>query len=525
MDKAIIEKVRSLVIPWMATVLILALAGSAGAKVFCAATSGEIQTALTTAQSNGEDDEIHIVQGVYEGNFTYAPEESNKLTVKGGYSGQDCGARTADPSNTTLDGGSAGTVLDVNPDWRQADLECDGVTFKKGTAMRGGGLLYDGEGDVVLTNNIFDGNHAARFGGGIRISSGGAITLSNNTIRNNTSEYYAAGADLSGSALSMDNNIINANASQGAAGGVWANEFGAISIINNVVYDNSASWYRGAILITESESTSVVNNTITGNQSEGSGAGLTIYLENDDDSAILFNNIIQGNHGAPEANDLDIRNDNDGNGIASPVTLLYNNLDQSAAGLNITEEFAIHSSNLDNRDPSFTDPAAGDYHLTAGSPCMDAGSSAGAPSADIEGVSRPRRWGHDMGAYEYVGLPVADIKANGSDGAVGASAGEAVSITLSLDAGNLLGQEADWWIVEATPDGSLKYLDPIAISLVPAVTPTLQSPLFSFPPAVLNLTDLAPGVHTFYFAIDQSMDGVITFESLFGDMVTVTMDY
>ncbi len=520
-----IEKIRRLVIPCMATVCILAHAGLAGAELFCVTTSEQIQTALTTAQSNGEDDQIHIVQGVYEGNFTFAPEEAYELTVKGGYSGQDCGARTADPANTTLDGDSAGTVLAVNPDWLKADFECDGVTFKNGSAMQGGGLLFTGDGDVALTNSIFTGNSAGRFGGGIYISSGGEVALSNNIINDNTSEYYAAGANLSGSVLTMNSNIINDNASQGAAGGAWLTEFDAISITNNVVHHNSASWYRGGLLITDSKSIGVINNTITRNQSEGSGAGLTIYLENDADSAVLYNNIILGNHGAPEANDLDIRNDNDGNGIASPVTLLYNNLDQSAAGLNITEVFAIHPSNLNNQDPSFADPAAGDYHLTAGSPCLDAGSSAGAPTADIEGVSRPRRWGHDMGAYEYVGLPVADIKANGSDEAVGASAGEAVSITLSLDAGALLGLDADWWIAESTPDGSPRFLDPIPVALAPAVTPALQSPLFSFPPtAVLNFTDLAPGVHTFYFAIDLSMDGAVTIESLFGDIVTVTIE-
>ncbi len=524
MDKAIVKKVRSLVVSWMALAFLFAHAGSAGAELFCVTTSDEIQTALTTAQSNLEDDEIHIVQGVYEGNFTFAPEENYDLTVQGGYSGADCGARTRDPSNTTLDGDSAGTVLAVDVDWHTGDFDCDGVTFKNGSAIQGGGLEVGGDGDVSLTNNIFDGNHAARFGGGLRVYSGGAVALSNNIIRNNTSDYYAAGADLSGNALTISGNIINDNASQGAAGGVWMSESDAITITNNVVYNNSASWYRGGLLITDSKSVSVVNNTITGNRAEGRGAGLTIYLENDADSAVLYNNIIQGNSGAPEANDLDIKNDNDGNGIASPVTLLFNNLDQSVAGLSLTVDFPIHASNQNNLDPSFADSAAGDYHLTAGSPCIDAGSSAGAPASDIEGVARPRRLGHDMGAYEYVGLPVADIKANGSDAAVGVSPGEAVSISLSLAAGNLLGLPADWWIVEATPGGSLNFLDPTSISLAPGLTPVLQTPLFSFSSAVLNLTDLSPGVHTFYFVIDQTMDGAVTSDSLFGDMVTVTVE-
>ena len=47
----------------------------------------------------------------------------------------------------------------------------------------------------------------------------------------------------------------------------------------------------------------------------------------------------------------------------------------------------------------------GDYHLRAGSPCIDAGTCEGAPETDIEGVARPQGGGCDMGAYEFSGGP------------------------------------------------------------------------------------------------------------------------
>jgi len=50
-------------------------------------------------------------------------------------------------------------------------------------------------------------------------------------------------------------------------------------------------------------------------------------------------------------------------------------------------------------DPLFL--GGGDYHLTASSPCIDSGTSNGAPSTDIEGNLRPNGHGYDMGAYEY----------------------------------------------------------------------------------------------------------------------------
>ena len=74
--------------------------------------------------------------------------------------------------------------------------------------------------------------------------------------------------------------------------------------------------------------------------------------------------------------------------------------DYSAAEL---EAGALGEGNL-SRDPMFISPAwgqTGDYHLLAGSPAIDAGSSIGAPSIDLDGNQRPAGNGYDIGAYEY----------------------------------------------------------------------------------------------------------------------------
>jgi parallel beta-helix repeat protein len=44
---------------------------------------------------------------------------------------------------------------------------------------------------------------------------------------------------------------------------------------------------------------------------------------------------------------------------------------------------------------------ANDYHLSAASPAIDAGSPLGAPNVDIEGHGRPVGSAHDIGAYEF----------------------------------------------------------------------------------------------------------------------------
>jgi len=51
--------------------------------------------------------------------------------------------------------------------------------------------------------------------------------------------------------------------------------------------------------------------------------------------------------------------------------------------------------------PKFVDAAAGDYHLTAASPCMNTGTFTGAPEVDHDGISRPQGAGYDIGAYEF----------------------------------------------------------------------------------------------------------------------------
>ena len=52
-------------------------------------------------------------------------------------------------------------------------------------------------------------------------------------------------------------------------------------------------------------------------------------------------------------------------------------------------------------DPLFLNAAGGDLHIQSGSPCIDAGTSSGAPDDDLDGNPRPSGSGYDMGAYEY----------------------------------------------------------------------------------------------------------------------------
>ena len=106
--------------------------------------------------------------------------------------------------------------------------------------------------------------------------------------------------------------------------------------------------------------------------------------------------------------------------------------------------------------------------------------------------------------------PMPDIRANGKSGPVTVSKETPVSITVSLDPGDQVHKDADWWIVAHTPFPAplnwYSYVYPEGWR--PGIYPCAQTPLFQVPPSfeVLNMT-LPVGNYIFYFAVDGNMDG------------------
>jgi parallel beta-helix repeat protein len=108
--------------------------------------------------------------------------------------------------------------------------------------------------------------------------------------------------------------------------------------------------------------------------------------------------------------------------------------------------------------------------------------------------------------------PVPNIKANKEGGSLDVSGGTPVSITVSLDPGDQVAKDADWWIVAHTPFAAplnwYSYVYPEGWR--PGIYPCVQTPLFQVPPSceVLN-TILPTGDYKFYFAVDENADGIV----------------
>jgi hypothetical protein len=138
-----------------------------------------------------------------------------------------------------------------------------------------------------------------------------------------------------------------------------------------------------------------------------------VWVENSGDSLDMFNCILAGGNGI---------------GLAFEQRDVSNyqgdyNLFQIAAGARMIavgyeDEFSLSDvesgswatySNQDSRSlvvhelsEIFVDPSNFDYHLLSTSSAVDTGTSAGAPTVDFDGDSRPQGPGYDIGADEYV---------------------------------------------------------------------------------------------------------------------------
>jgi hypothetical protein len=389
---------------------------------FCVSNTTELHDALTTAAGNGEDDTIQVVQGTYNGGFTYSSSGGNSITLIGGYI-SGCAIRRVDPANTVLDGGATDRVLYLYNS-NGGDITLDGFTLQNGsTTYKGGGVWAESvtdsdlgfSGNITITNNIITGNTAPGGGGGggvcaisvADLGTAGNIKLTSNTITNNSTNAgggaYVASSSSSGTAgnLTLINNTISGNIASYDGGGVYgyssstSSTAGNVVFINNIITDNTSESSGGGINANSYTNTGTAgnatftNNTISGNTAAAMGGGL--FYVNWGQTIDVYNNIIWGN--TPK--DMSLLGTGSFNG---------NNNNSSSH-----PSWTNSGDNIDT-DPRFVAPNNGNYHLRPISPCIDTGTNSAPwlPATDFEADTRVTDGDDDgvatvdIGADEFV---------------------------------------------------------------------------------------------------------------------------
>ena len=224
------------------------------------------------------------------------------------------------------------------------------IQYNRAAEIGGGVLFYDHSTGVV-NNCIINDNVASNSGGGVYIQYAGSV--SNSRISDN---WVVSPASGSGGGVSMEH------------GG---------RLVNSVVISNSAQ-FRGGGIHTRYGGY-VAHCTVADNKCIGQGGGL--WMAND---CTTWNNIVYYNI-ASISNNMWVHSSVVSNSCTTP----------GLGGSNFTNE------------PLFVNRNARNFHLAAGSPCIDAGGTHPAVNVDYEGNPRPvagpggGQPKYDVGAYEY----------------------------------------------------------------------------------------------------------------------------
>lgn len=190
-------------------------------------------------------------------------------------------------------------------------------------------------------------------------------------------------------------------------GGIWCSDGSSPTITNCLISHNTSLGHGGGIHCTSNSSPKIINCTIIGNEANDFGGGICCWGS---ESPTIMNCTVSGN--------LATRHDGGGvhccyGSLTIMNCIIWKNSGQTVDEVSGSSIMVTHSdvrggcegqANIDV-DPLFVNPESGDYHLINVSPCIDSGTSEGAPNTDIEGTPRPQGSGYDMGAYEFTGTP------------------------------------------------------------------------------------------------------------------------
>ncbi len=328
----------------------------------------------------------------------------------------------SDPSATspvTVDAQSSGRVINVGT---AVNLTIEGITIRNGDLSNNGGGIYLQMGSTLWLNTVIVSCCSAENSsdGGAVYSNGATVYVKDSTFSGNSA--YDGGVANGGSWV-VSNSAFNRNSATNggvACGSPW--------VVTNSTFSGNNSPNGG---VAYNGMWTVTNSTFNGNISNHGGVA---YFG----KWTIINSIFAG--GSSDMFDS----------MTAGGSMKYSDvyLGNWSANLPTTECISA--------DPIFISTDETDQHflqLSSGSPCIDTGTSEGAPASDKNYVSRPQPPGgrFDMGAYESVnsssgGPTIESVMINGMPFSSGGVISPSVSIRVHLvDINNVTN-------IEVTPD-------------------------------------------------------------------------
>ena len=247
------------------------------------------------------------------------------------------------------------------------DSFTDCVFVGNSTDQRGGGV-YLRDGSYSLRGCTFEENNAAE-GGGLQLMGPNTTTLTSCVFRGNSARFGGGVSCVSGSTGSF---------------------------VNCLFHDNTADDAGGALLTSGNGWVTMINGTFGRNTAVGSGGGFRAASG----ANIITNSVFWGNSdasGASESAQISV-----GGGSVAVTYTLIQGLSAFGGGV----------GNIGG-DPLFAGAAGGDFHLSVGSPAVDAGDNGPVTeSLDLDGGPRVVDGDGDstavvdMGVFETPAAPV-----------------------------------------------------------------------------------------------------------------------
>jgi len=313
-------------------------------------------------------------------------------------------------NNSATDGGAA-YILSAGKLSAYGD-----VLFANNRASRYGGALYATNQcfvSLMPTNGasprIID-NFANNHGGAAAIYTASEIIAVNPRFVGNMSSNYGGAMYVYGStatvyaAFSGSNSlppcVFDGNKAQ-YGGGIYGHSSSLLNINDSLFVSNSAYHLNsrgGAVRANNNTAVNMINSIVAHNVSkDGGGVAISGSSFLQMRQCTVVDNAYEGVEGGTLAITNSIIWNNDGMEITAGEVVNYCDVDGGYAG----------AGNIDV-NPMFDNPAALDFRLAVGSPCVDTGTVVNI-NHDCIGNPRPMGSGFDLGAYELDPAPILNV--------------------------------------------------------------------------------------------------------------------